>query len=226
MSDDTKPRRPAPRLPSSGLADEILDQLKRGELSKEPVESAPETTPPEMGGPARIYTFTDSLQIGDEEEEEREVYETWVEFRLAGASFALPVAQVREILRLRDVTPVPQPPFPVIGVFNLRGRVVPLLDLRARLALPTQPPDADSRIVLVESQERRLGLLVDSVERVAQLAQSAMVRPEAETEPGEVRGLHAAEDGKIRLLDLNAILTLPERDDGPADKGEGPPAGD
>ena len=210
MSDEKHPDRPAPRLPPSGTAEEILGRLARGELDKGPAlpeepQSDAAATPRDVD---RIYTFTDSLQLGREEEEEREVFETWVEFRLGGEAFALPVAQVREILRVRDVTPVPHPPFPVIGVINLRGRVVPLLDLRARLALPAPEPDADSRIVLVESQRRRIGLLVDGVERVAQLAQSAMRSPDAESKAEEIRGLHVEEGRVTRLLDLDAVLTL------------------
>ncbi len=208
MTDDSKPRKPLPRLPPSGLADEVLGQLARGELTGEPAEREAGTAAETQRDVDRIYTFTDSLQLGQEEEEEREVFETWVEFRLASDLFALPVAQVTEILRVRGVTPVPHPPFPVIGVVNLRGRAVPLLDLRARLALPTPAPDADSRIVLVESQERRIGLLVDAVERVAQLAQSAMHSVEAGAERAEIRSLHVADGRETRLLDLATILTL------------------
>lgn len=208
MSDDSKPRRSIPRLPPSGLASEILDQLARGELSASDEEQPAGPTAEARSDVDRIYTFTDSLQIGQEEEEDREVFETWVEFRLGRGVFALPVAQVREILRVRDVTPVPHPPFPVIGVINLRGRAVPLLDLRARLALPTPPPNAESRVVLVESHKRRIGLLVDAVERVAKLAQSAMQPSEAGIDLDEIRGLHLADGHKTRLLDLTAILTL------------------
>lgn len=210
MSDDPKPGKPRPRLPPSGLADEILGQLERGELDSGP--GAREEAPA-AGAPReieRIYSFTDSLQLGEEEEEEREVFETWVEFRLAGELFALPVAQVREILRVREVTPVPQPPFPVIGVINLRGRVVPLIDLRSRLDLPAPAPDREARVVLVESEGRRIGLLVDAVERVAQLAQSAMQQTPPDGERREVRGLHEAEGRLTRLLDLTAVLTLRE----------------
>ena len=209
MSDDKHPDRPAPRLPSSGTAEEILGRLARGELGEEP--ALPEEPRGDAATPQdvdRIYTFTDSLQLGREEEEEREVLVTWVELRLGGEAFALPVAQVREILRVREVTPVPHPPFPVIGVINLRGRVVPLLDLRARLGLPAAEPDADSRIVLVESQRRRIGLLVDGVERVARLAQSAMRSPDTESEAEEIRGLHVDEGRVTRLLDLDSVLTL------------------
>jgi purine-binding chemotaxis protein CheW len=208
MSDDEERRGPAPRLPPSGLADEILGRLARGELTSEPDEPESEANAGADRGVDRIYTFTDSLQLGREQEEEREVYETWVEFRLAGELFALPVAQVTEILRVREVTPVPHPPFPVVGVVNLRGRVVPLLDLRARLELPAPPPDADSRIVLVESQQRRIGLLVDSVERVAQLARSALRPADPEAEMHALRGLHVAGGRETRLLDLTTILTL------------------
>ena len=212
MSDD-KRRGGGPKLPHSGMADEILGRLARGELTEEP--DAPDAAPGEPSAAAprdidRIYTFTDSLQLGQEEEEEREVYETWVEFRLAGDLFALPVGQVREVLRVREVTPVPHPPFPVIGVINLRGRVVPLLDLRARLALRATPPDDDSRVVLVESQKRRIGLLVDGVERVAQLAQSAIREPGDGAGTPAVRGLHVDDGRETRLLDLSAILTLRE----------------
>ena len=210
MSDEPKRDKPPPRLPPSGLADEILGQLARGELDAEPAAPRSEADGASPREVDRIYSFTDSLQLGEEEEEEPEVFETWVEFRLAGEPFALPVAQVREILRVREVTPVPQPPFPVIGVINLRGRVVPLLDLRARLDLPAPQPDAAARIVLVESQRRRIGLLVDAVERVAQLAQSAIQPSPPSSEAPEVRALHVAEGRRTRLLDLTAILTLRE----------------
>lgn len=207
MSDDQKPEKPSPRLPPSGLADEILDQIARGELEAEEEAAEADTPTTAPSDVDRIYTFTDSLQLGQEEEEEREVFETWVEFRLADELFALPVGEVREILRVRNVTPVPHPPFPVIGVVNLRGRAVPLLDLRARLGLPTPEPDGESRIVLVESRKRRIGLLVDGVERVAQLAQSAMGAAEEESEREEVRGLHMADERETQLLDLAVILT-------------------
>ncbi len=208
MSDESKPPKPAPRLPPSGLADEVLGQLARGELGTGPQEPQAEDGLATPGDVDRIYTFADSLQLGPEEEEEREVYETWVEFRLADELFALPVAQVREILRVLEVTPVPHPPFPVIGIINLRGRALPLLDLRARLDLPTPAPDAESRVVIVESEGRRIGLLVDAVERVAKLAQSAMRPPEAAAEPAETRGFHLTDGRETRLLDLTAILTL------------------
>ena len=230
MSDDSKPRPPRYGLPPSGLADEILGALKRGEILLEGANeaapgSAPEESAPTSSGVDRIYTFTDALQLGDEEEEEREVYETWVEFRIGSRRFALPVAQVREIVRADSPTPVPHPPYAVLGVFNLRGRVVPLLDLRSRLGLPRRAIDADSRIVVVESEARRIGILVDSVERVAPLAQSAIHPPDDGTQEEAVRGLHAAEGRTTRLLDLTTLLTLPERENTANGDGSSPPGG-
>lgn len=198
MSDKRKPR-----LPSSGLADEILGQLARGELDGES-----ETEEPRDDELDHIITFTDRLQLGDEEEQEREVYETWVEFRLAGEPFALPVSEVREILRVGELTPVAQAPFPVLGVFNLRGRVVPLLDLRARLGLAAAPAGAESRVVVVESRGRRIGLLVDEATRVAALARSAIQAAGDAPDAAELRGHYESEGHRIRLLDLASVLTL------------------
>lgn len=215
MSDERKPR-----LPPSGLADEILGQLARGELS---AGDEPQDVPaPEADDLDRIITFTDRLQLGEEEEEEREVYETWVEFRLAGRYYALPVAEVREILRLGELTPVPHSPFPVLGVFNLRGRVVPLLDLRARLGLPEAPADSESRIVLVESRARRIGLLVDAATRVARLARSAIRAAGDAPAAAELRGLCETEGREIGLLDLGSVLRLPEAADAAAGGEEAP----
>ncbi len=232
MSDRPKDDKPGIRLPPSGLADEILSRLESGELaaSDQPPESgAAPPPPPARAEVDRIYTFTDSLQLGEEEEEEREVYETWVEFRLADLSYALPVEQVQEILRVGELTPVPNAPFPVLGVFNLRGRVVPLLDLRARLGLAQRPPDAASRIVVVESQTRRLGLLVDAVLRVARLARSAMLAADDAGGLEAVRGLWSDGGQQTRLLDLATILTLPEGEaaaDGDEPTGDSPFGGD
>ena len=129
-------------------------------------------------------------------------------FLVGGQDYCIDIMSVREIRGGTRATPLPHAPTFMRGVINLRGRVVPLLDLRSRLSLPAPPPDSESRVVLVESQKRRIGLLVDGVERVVQLAQSAMLPADAEDEAAEVRGLYSEDGRKIRLLDLTAVLTL------------------
>jgi len=91
---------------------------------------------------------------------------------LGGESYGIPVLQVREIIRLCPVTPVAGMPPHVRGVVNLRGRIIPLVDLRVRFGLPAA--DADDRTCIVVAQlaapggdPRLLGLVVDGVEEVA-----------------------------------------------------------
>ncbi len=212
MSDEQKPGR-GPRLPPSGLADEVLSAL---DGAGDPAAGAGEQEPAGPTAADRIYTFTDSLQLGDEQEEEREVFETWVEFTLAGEPYGLPVASVQEVLRMVELTPVPHAPFPVLGVFNLRGRVVPLLDLRARLELPAAPPGDASRVLVLDARARSIGLLVDSVDRVFKLALSAVEAAPAEA--GEaVRGSWQSGTGTLKLLDVEPLLTLPGQPAEPAD---------
>ena len=77
-------------------------------------------------------------------------------------------------------------------------------------SMPATPPDGRSRVVLVESHKRTIGLLVDAVRRVVQLAQSAMQSPPEESRSAEVRGLHVGKGRETQLLDLTAVLTLRE----------------
>ena len=89
----------------------------------------------------RVLLFADSLQEDRPEADEvRHEWETWVTCRVDRELFGLPVTQVQEILRVSALTRVPHAPFPVRGVTNLRGYVLPVVDLRLRLGLPEKKP--------------------------------------------------------------------------------------
>ncbi len=99
----------------------------------------------------------------------------YLSFTLQPESYAFPVLKVREIIRLIDITPIPQMPQFIRGVINLRGKIVPVVDLRTRLNLA--PADATERTCIVVVQVRpstgpaiHLGLVVDGVEEVLNLA--------------------------------------------------------
>jgi purine-binding chemotaxis protein CheW len=97
----------------------------------------------------------------------------YLSFFLAGEEYALGILQVREIIEYNTVTRMPGSPSWVRGVFNLRGRVVPLVELAARLGLPPSPPSRWSCIVVVEvtreDQRLVLGLLADTIGQVLEL---------------------------------------------------------
>ena len=137
-----------------------------------------------------------------------------VTFRVGGQEFGLDVFAVHEILRHQGVTPVPRAPAFVEGVLDVRGAVVPVIDLRRRFETGRTEVDDETRIVLVQFGGERLGLVVDSVTEVLRAPETAISAP-----PDYIRGL-AAEfvrgivrlDGRlIILLDLDRILSSEER---------------
>ena len=95
-----------------------------------------------------------------------------VVFQLAGGSFGLDIQNVREINRLTEVTPIPTAPDYVEGIMNLRGAVVPVVNLRLRFGLEKSEVTKDSRIVVIESNNNVLGLVVDQVSEVLRLPSS------------------------------------------------------
>jgi purine-binding chemotaxis protein CheW len=105
----------------------------------------------------------------DENEESSGVVLQLVSFQLGHEIFAIDILGVQEIIRLIDITHVPNAPHFVEGVVNLRGKVIPIINLRARFGLPVSKPTKDTRIVVVEVAHIILGFIVDSVEEVLRL---------------------------------------------------------
>ena len=93
----------------------------------------------------------------------------YLSFRLAGEAYALPLGAVRELLKVPPLTEVPRTPPHVLGIISVRGRITTILDLRERLNLPRGERTKHTRILLVDSGEEVLGLLVDRVLQVHRL---------------------------------------------------------
>lgn len=90
-------------------------------------------------------------------------------FTLAAQEFGLEIAAVREIRRMGRVTPLPRVPPYVEGIMNVHGSLIPVIDLRARMALPRKPPTRASRIIVAELAGRPVGMIVDAVKEVASI---------------------------------------------------------
>jgi purine-binding chemotaxis protein CheW len=218
------------RLPPSGLAAEILAAVDRqpragspGRPETAPRETAspatpsPETAPPALG-PTRIYSFADSLERGHAAAPAAaavppERPESWVTFELAGELYALPVARIQEIQRARGITRVPHAPPPVRGIANLRGKVLVVVDLRLRLGLPPAVADERSRILVVSSRQRSLGLLVDAAHQVLGLLPSRIEPPPADlmdVRSAYLAGVVQLDDSLVIALDIDQLLLVPE----------------
>jgi purine-binding chemotaxis protein CheW len=137
----------------------------------------------------------------------------WVTFRLGKEKYGVNVMQVQEVLRVTEIAPVPGAPDYVLGIINLRGNVVTVVDTRKRFGLPVKDIDDSSRIVIIEVNGNVIGMLVDSVADVADLYKSDIESaPNVGTEESAkyIQGV-ASRDGELLIVDdLNRFLSEEE----------------
>jgi purine-binding chemotaxis protein CheW len=134
-----------------------------------------------------------------------------VAFRCADISFGVPIHRVREIVTVPQITPVPECPAFVRGIINLRGRILPVLDLAQRLGLEAGPRDGSGRILIVEQDAQHLlGMLVDQASEVLRIPDDGLAPPPelaAHGAGGAVTSVARLEERLVLLLDLDRILT-------------------
>ncbi|NOX76134.1 MAG: chemotaxis protein CheW [Gammaproteobacteria bacterium] len=140
----------------------------------------------------------------------------WVTFQLENEKYGINVMQVQEVLRVTEIAPVPGAPVYVLGIINLRGNVVTVIDTRTRFGLQTKEVDDSSRVVIIEADEQVVGILVDSVAEVVDLNASEMeTAPNVGTEESTkfIQGVASHEGELLILVDLNRLLTDEEWSD-------------
>jgi purine-binding chemotaxis protein CheW len=132
-------------------------------------------------------------------------------FEVGGQRYGLPAADVREVLRAVTLTPLPHAPALVEGVINVRGTLIPVLDLRARFRLPPQPLDHTDHLIVARAAVRLVALRVDRALELARPDPAAVERAEAVV-PGVVYVAHLAKlpDGIVLIHDLNTFLSHAE----------------
>lgn len=136
-----------------------------------------------------------------------------VGFRIGRETFGLPIAVVREIVRVPEITSVPNAPHYVEGVINLRGRIIPVLDLRKRFGEKSIQSDRKNRIVVVEVGHRGIGLLVHSASEVLKVPPSEIEAPQNVFPEGEltyISGVAKLKGRLVILLDLPRLLQAGE----------------
>ena len=136
-----------------------------------------------------------------------------VTFRLKGQTYGIDVMRVQEVLRVSEIAPVPGAAAYVLGIINLRGNVVTVIDTRIRFGLPTTEIDDSSRIVIIESNEQVVGMLVDGVAEVVELPHSlidAAPRVGNDESARYIQGIANLDDDLLIVVDLNELLTEEE----------------
>jgi len=134
----------------------------------------------------------------------------WVTYRLGEETYGI------EVLRYTEIAPVPGAPDYVLGIINLRGNVVTVIDTRARFGLPPTEITDNTRIVIIESDEQVVGILVDSVAEVVYLKSSEIdSAPNVGTEESAkfIQGVSNRDGELLILVDLNKLLSDEEWDE-------------
>lgn len=140
----------------------------------------------------------------------------WVTFQLDRETYGINVMQVQEVLRYTEIAPVPGAPDYVLGIINLRGNVVTVIDTRSRFGLPPAEVSENSRIVIIEADKQVIGILVDSVAEVVYLRSSEIdVAPSVGTEESAkfIQGVSNRDGELLILVDLNKLLSDEEWDE-------------
>ncbi len=136
-----------------------------------------------------------------------------VGFRIGNETFGVRIGSVREIVRVPEITAVPSAPETIEGVINLRGKIIPVMDLRKRFGQSDVQPDKKNRILVVELENKLVGLIVNAASEVLRIAPSEIEPPGnlfAEGESGYVTGVGKLKGRLIILLDIAKLLHRPE----------------
>jgi purine-binding chemotaxis protein CheW len=136
-----------------------------------------------------------------------------VTFNLGSEEYAVDILKVQEINRMKEITRVPNAPDYVEGVINLRGKVIPVVNLRKKFFLPDRESDTQSRIMIMDIQVITMGLIVDAVSEVLRVpAEIVEPAPPMASSIGTefIRGIAKLEDRLIILLDMDRLLGKPE----------------
>ena len=137
-----------------------------------------------------------------------------VVFVMESEEFACSINNVREVLKMIRVTPLPRSLDFVEGVINMRGEVIPVIDLRKRFGLPEAERTDESRIIIVEVEERMVGLIVDSVREVLSIPNEQIQEAPSQVAGGKtdlIKGVGKVADRMLIILDLDRILTSEEQ---------------
>jgi purine-binding chemotaxis protein CheW len=194
-------------LPPSGLAEDILARE-----DARFIESAPASEVVTAAPPARSDSLSFLLAPAREEKKAAEATEHLVTFLLGTEEYGLDVRLVQEIIRLTEITPVPRAPDFVKGVINLRGRIIPVVDLRRKLALGEVDASArTTRVVVARLRDRLVGLLVDGASQVLKVPIS-LIEPAPEevleVDADYIRGVAKLANRLVILMDLARVLSL------------------
>lgn len=204
-------------LPASGLAQDILARADVAHIEPAAAATPAAGTPEEATSLVPAHSLSFFAAPARDERKAAEATEHLATFWLAGEEYGVDVRLVQEIIRVGEITQVPRAPEFIKGVINLRGRIIPVIDLKRKLSLGTVELSRLARIVVVKLKERLIGLLVDGASQVLKVPLSSIeAAPEevVEIAANAIRGVAKIDKRLIILIDLLKVLA-PELREGP-----------
>ncbi len=154
------------------------------------------------------------MEIREDQKKEASELLQLVSFTIDNEEFGVDILLVQEINRMIQITKVPNSPPFIEGVINLRGRIIPVIDLRVKLGMQKKGHDKNTRIVVVEVKEKTVGFIVDAVQEVLRIPRDITEAP-PEIAAGQnsefIMAVAKLEDRLITLIDLEKILSTDEK---------------
>lgn len=157
--------------------------------------------------------FEDTMDVEENDGEQRLIQ--LVTFSIGEEEFGVDILQVQEIIRTMEITNVPRAPEFVEGVINLRGKVIPIVDMRSRFGLESKKHDKYTRIIVIENDMIIVGFVVDSVSEVLRLPATQVQPPPpvvAGMDSDYIDGVGKLEDRLLILLNLDSLLDNEEKE--------------
>jgi len=134
-----------------------------------------------------------------------------VVFALDEPRYALLLSAVERVVRAVEITPLPKAPEIVLGIINVQGRIIPVIDVRQRFRLPTREMKLDDRFIIARTSRRQVALVVDSVTGFRELTEREIVNTEQALPFADyVKGVAKLEDNLVLIHDLDQFLSLDE----------------
>jgi len=137
-----------------------------------------------------------------------------VSFKMGNEEFGIDILNVKEIIRMLNITKIPNSPVYMEGIINLRGQVIPVIDLRTKLGMPKKKADTDTRIVVVDIEGRTVGFLVDAVSEVLRIPKNITEAPPEITtgiNSEYITAVGKLEDRLLTMIDLNKVMLIKEK---------------
>ncbi len=216
-------KRVEPQTPVSDVEDFITEHVESAPLVVEqPVESSHQPRDRSTGA-GQAQSSASSARIATNGREEQLVV-----FTLAGEQYGVDIGAVESIIKLQSITTLPQAPAFIKGITNLRGVVLPVVDLRKRFGLPVGEATKETRIVVAETDGAQVGMIVDAVTEVLRVPEEAIEPPSPvvtavdgdwSSRNAFITGIAKVDERLIILLDLGKALspgddTLQQAQDG------------